>query len=180
MEDQSISVPWKAINRMNETIETDFSRKQYMDLSLAKVLFTWANEYKIKHNTWNLLKLLQKHGHNELPSTAWTLLQTPQDFEMRQLSGMEYISFPLKQKLQKTLDFEEVAKLQFVDLSFNVDGLPLYKSSKTCMWPVLCAVMLEPVTIFPTTLTCGVRWPGVYSKKAGLTYCQLNPDLSVD
>lgn len=35
----------------------------------------------------------------------------------------------------------------------------LYKSSKTCMWPVLCAVMLDPVTIFPTALTSSLSRP---------------------
>lgn len=74
---------------------------------------------------------------------------------------MEYVYFPLTQKLQAALENypPDLAELQCLDLSFNIDGLPLYKSSKTCMWPVLCAVMLDPVTIFPTALTSGLSRP---------------------
>jgi hypothetical protein len=154
---------WEVINSLNESLAFYLEDDDSEDMSLAEELSTWAIEYQIKHNALdNLLKLLKKHGHSELPSTARTLLHTPRQLDTQQSSGMEYVYFPLKQKLQETLEsypLDEVVQLDCVDLSLNVDGLPLYKSSKTCMWPVLCAVMLDPVTIFPTALTCGASRP---------------------
>ncbi|KAJ8015923.1 hypothetical protein DPEC_G00001740 [Dallia pectoralis] len=75
---------------------------------------------------------------------------------------MEYLHYPLKEKLVETLDrypVQLVTDLDTLELSFNVDGLPLFKSSGKSMWPILCAVMLSPVTIFPTALTCGTKKP---------------------
>ncbi|KAL0148339.1 hypothetical protein M9458_056319 [Cirrhinus mrigala] len=165
VEEQSRAATWEVINSLNESLGSDLEEEaedDSRDLSLAAELSTWASEHQIKHNALdNLLKLLQRHGHNELPSTARTLLHTPRQLDVKQISGMEYVYFPLTQKLQEALDSysPDATELHCLDLSFNIDGLPLYKSSKTCMWPVLCAVMLDPVTIFPTALTSGLSRP---------------------
>jgi hypothetical protein len=38
----------------------------------------------------------------------------------------------------------------------NIDGLPLFKSSSRCVWPIFCAVVnVKPVHIFPVALLCG-------------------------
>lgn len=117
----------------------------------------------MKHNAVDgLLKLLLSHGHPQLPSTARTLLKTPREVKTVEKSGMECLHYQLKEKLVETLDHypvQLVSDLETLELTFNVDGLPLFKSSGKSMWPVLCAVMLSPVTIFPTTLTCGMKKP---------------------
>ncbi|KAI2647540.1 Sister chromatid cohesion protein pds5 [Labeo rohita] len=147
VEEQSRAVTWEVINSLNESLASGLEEEAEDDsreMSLAAELYTWASEHQIKHNALdNLLKLLQRHGHNELPSTARTLLQTP--WQLEQLSGMEYVYFPLTQKLQEALDSYslDVTELHCLNLLFNIDGSPLYKSS---MWPVLCAVMLDPMT----------------------------------
>ena len=73
--------------------------------SIGDELALWVNNYQVKHNAVDrLLKLLQRHGHSELPSTARTLLHTVRDVQVKQVSGMEYvlsrISWSTDQSLQ--------------------------------------------------------------------------------
>ena len=44
-------------------------------------------------------------------------------------------------------------------LLLNVDGLPIFSSSGACVWPVLCGLLLEPLTVFPVALTFGETKP---------------------
>ncbi|XP_046881772.1 uncharacterized protein LOC124471334 [Hypomesus transpacificus] len=75
---------------------------------------------------------------------------------------MEYLNYPLRDTFLDTLKkypFEQLTDCDTVNLSFNIDGLQLFKSSGKAMWPVLCAVHLKPITVFPITLTCGNKRP---------------------
>ncbi len=131
--------------------------------SLATDLASWASQFQVKSNAVDhLLKILQKHGHTHLPSSARTLLKTPRQVTTMQKCGMEYLHYPLRQQLLDNLEkypVEEILNNDTIYLSFSIDGLPLFKSSGKVVWPVLCAVHLKPIIIFPTTLTCGNKKP---------------------
>ncbi|XP_064173682.1 uncharacterized protein LOC135244925 [Anguilla rostrata] len=59
-------------------VDTDLDHPK--DSSLCEELRAWANEFSIKPNALDaLLKILQQHGHQELPSTSHTLMQTSRD-----------------------------------------------------------------------------------------------------
>ncbi|XP_039503150.1 uncharacterized protein LOC120459779 [Pimephales promelas] len=147
----------------SDSVSSDSDLDNHSDGTLFEALAAWTSEFQVKHNAVDrLLKLLQSHGHPQLPSTARTLLKTPREVKTVEKSGMVSLHYQLKEKLVETLDrypVQLVSDLETLELSFNVDGLPLFKSSGKSMWPVLCAVMLSPVTIFPTTLTCGLKKP---------------------
>lgn len=132
-------------------------------LSLETELASWVSQFEVKNNAVDhLLKILQKHGHTDLPSSARTLLKTPRKITTMQKCGMEYLHYPLRQQLLDKLDkypVEVILDHDTINLSFNVDGLPLFKSSSKVMWPVLCAVHLKPIIVFPVTLTCGNKKP---------------------
>ncbi|KAL0965679.1 hypothetical protein UPYG_G00284340 [Umbra pygmaea] len=126
-------------------------------------LATWTSEFQVKHNAVEiLLKLLQSHGHPQLPSTARTVLKTAKELKTVEKSGMQSLHYSLKEMLFETLNrypAQLVHDLETLEVSFNVDGLPLFKSSGKSMWPVLCVVLLSPGTIFPSKLTCGMKKP---------------------
>ncbi len=127
------------------------------DSKASSSLASWASPFQVKSNAVDhLLKILQKHGHTHLPSSARTLLKTPRQVTTMQKCGMEYLHYPLRQQLLDNLEkypVEEILNNDTIYLSFSIDGLPLFKSSGKVVWPVLCAVHLKPIIIFPTTLT---------------------------
>ncbi|KAJ8290145.1 hypothetical protein GJAV_G00009230 [Gymnothorax javanicus] len=149
---EDLEEPWE-----DDLEESD----QEINTSLSADLAAWACQFQVKHNAVDdLLKILRSHGHTDLPSCSRTLLKTPREVKTTQKSGMEYVHSPVKEKLHDNLmryPTEQVPDC--IDLSFNIDGLPLFKSSGKTMWPILCAVHLKPVSVFPITLTCGGSKP---------------------
>ncbi|KAK9977091.1 hypothetical protein ABG768_018912 [Culter alburnus] len=131
-------------------------------LSLATDLASWASHFQVKNNAVdNLLKILQKHDHTHLSSSARSLLKTRQ-IPTLQKCGMEYLHYPLRQQLLNNLEkypAEEILDHDTINLSFRIDGLPFFKSSVKVMWPVLCAIHLKPIIVFPATLTCRNKKP---------------------
>lgn len=127
--------------------------------SLRNFLQHWALKHQIQHSALDdLLVGLKANGHPELPSTARTLLSTPRDIRSTTVSGMEYVHFGLRRTLEGQLNQypgEALKKINKLELSLNIDGLPLFKSSKISLWPVLCAIHLTPTRVFPVTLTSG-------------------------
>ncbi|XP_076080684.1 uncharacterized protein LOC143051667 isoform X1 [Mytilus galloprovincialis] len=126
-------------------------------------LSEWATENLIKQNALDkLLKILIKNGHKNLPSTARTLLQTKRHIDTQVVSDMEYYNFGLEKGLKTNLEkypCELISQVNRVEISLNIDGLPLFKSSKKALWPVLCGINLKPMKVFAVTLTLGTSKP---------------------
>jgi len=108
----------------------------------------WVNEYNIKNNAADkLLKILRDQG---LPSTTKTLLKTDH-VESQMVSGVECIKLGVTEQLIMCLNRypNNYAKdITELEISLNVDGLPLFKS----FWPVLCTVHLKSASTFPLTI----------------------------
>ena len=105
--------------------------------------------------------MLREKGF-DLPLSARTLLRTPQVVMTQQKSGMEYISYQLNEQIIKALESypEQVLnEITHFEISLNVDGLPIFKSAQKSIWPILCAVHLNPITVFPVALTYGRSKP---------------------
>ncbi len=151
---------WDLINR-HVTVSSDSeSDTDCFEDELA----LWATEYQIKQNAVDrLLKLMKKFFHLDLPSTARTLLNTAKEVDIMAKSGMEYHYFGLASELLKHFKMYPLHKrtqVNAIEVSLNVDGLPLFRSSSVTLWPVLCAIVnIKPAVVFPVALTCGTTKP---------------------
>ena len=130
-------------------------------ICLEDDLINWINNFQVKHNAVDsLLKILKQSGHTDLPSTARSLLSTARVVDTQIKSGMEYLHFSLADVLLKNFDSYPRSTRENIDcleISLNIDGIPLFKSSSSSLWPVLCGIMnLTPIKVFPVTLTYGV------------------------
>lgn len=83
-----------------------------------------------------LLKILRKHGHHELPSCARTLKQTPRSISIRSMDPGNFWYFGVVSILE-ILKKENVLFPQTLTLNINIDGVPLFESSKSVFWPIL-------------------------------------------
>lgn len=154
---------WDTIDNHEPIISDSDSDLNDDDPSLASDMAAWVTSYGIKHNAVDaLLKTLKTHGHTDLPSTARTLLNTVKEVELELKSGMEYIYLGLKKGLVSNISkypLHTQQNLTEIPLSFNIDGLPLFKSRNLSLWPILCAILIKPVHVFPVALCLGTSKP---------------------
>ncbi|KAL2103346.1 hypothetical protein ACEWY4_000214 [Coilia grayii] len=131
--------------------------------TLKEELSEWACNFGITHNALDaLLKVLQRQGHTELPSTARTLLQTERKFKVDMIGGVETIKYDVADQLKLHLSKyapDTTKDLQSINISLNIDGLPLFKSSNKSLWPILCSINLTPKCIFPLSLSTASSKP---------------------
>lgn len=107
--------------------------------SLSSKLRTWAIEYHVRRRALSaLLKILISFGMTSLPRDSRTLLKTPRIVEIENRAGGSYWHNGLSNCLRKI--FAKLACNMKIKLNFNMDGLPLFKSSPLEFWPILANV----------------------------------------
>lgn len=159
----SSSIPIGFDDFLPSSSESETDDHNMTDMLLAKDLSVWATQFNVAQNAIDkLLKLLQKAGHR-LPSTARGLLKPEKCVSVDKKSDMQYVYLGFNKQLEKYLKGLKCKSIEIVshfEISLNVDGLPLYKSSNICTWPILCAIMnVQPVHVFPVALCCGSTKP---------------------
>ena len=65
----------------------------------------------------------------------------------------------LKKQLLKVIEHIDYTKYQQLILAFNIDGVPLFKSTKESLWPILCSVKNIGNIVFPVSLVYGPTKP---------------------
>ena len=130
--------------------------------SAKEKLAAWCNKNSIRLTAMDeLLGILRSADAKELrqlPKTARALMKTKRTVETQVKSGMDYVNLGVEKSIM--INFQKYpesvrSQITTIPLSLNVDGMPLFNSSKLSMWPVLCSIQLEPVTVFPLSITCG-------------------------
>ncbi|CAH2225546.1 jg22545, partial [Pararge aegeria aegeria] len=123
---------------------------------LRSNLSKWAVEHNIPHVALNsLLKILNIKLKNILPNDARTLLQTNKaNVDIICSAPGEYWHNGLKKCLKNIVEELSVPPDK-ISLKINIDGLPVFKSSKYQFWPILCSVSEIPLPPFVVGIYAG-------------------------
>ncbi|VEN56696.1 unnamed protein product [Callosobruchus maculatus] len=128
--------------------------------SLGLELQSWATSFKITHIALKRLLHILHPYHPYLPYDSRTLLHTPLNFPVKQLESGQYIHLGLEASLKHFIDKNEHWQGDTLFVSFNIDGLPLYKSTNIQCWPILGLIKNLPhQSPFAVGVFCGKSKP---------------------
>jgi len=128
------------------------------NVSLREQLVNWKTQHNISLAAMSdLLCILQK-TNPELPKDARTLLQTQRTIATRTLAGGDYYYFGVKYWLAIILNSSE-SNVSELHLHVNIDGIPLFNSSNTSLWPILGYVKEIGRKPFPIAIYCSSSKP---------------------
>lgn len=106
--------------------------------SLREKLAQWTVKHNITNVAINELLFILKNDIPDLPRDGRTLKETPRQVVKKVISGGVYIHYGiengLKSKLSKNMNITNII------LNFNIDGLPVSKSSGLQVWPILGSI----------------------------------------
>ena len=135
---------------VTSVVESDFDEVEEGNvLELGEELSMWATKNKCSRSAVNeMLDMLRRHGHR-LPKDSRTLLNTPRVIVTEEKCGGQYIYIGIETGLLKIIaQHPRCFRDNAADLNFNIDGVPLFKSSNTQLWPILCSVKnFEPFIV---------------------------------
>ncbi|XP_076342244.1 uncharacterized protein LOC143242660 [Tachypleus tridentatus] len=104
---------------------------------LADEIGSWAVKHKITHRALgDLLHILCKKNPS-LPKDPRTLLKTSTSITVKPIAGGLYHHFGISKGINQMLYPESIPGVKKLLLQINIDGLPLFKSSKLQFWPIL-------------------------------------------
>ena len=110
--------------------------------NISSDIAEWASKNLITHTVLReLLVILKNHGHSDLPRDPRTLLKVPRVIVSTQNCGGDYVYLGLRSILSNYL-LNLANNFDIVELVINIDGLPLFKSASTQLWPILAKVDL--------------------------------------
>jgi hypothetical protein len=131
----------------DDTITTDEVEVVIPDTPYRNKLKEFVVAYRFKHyQIKGLLEFLRTNDqHFELPRSAVTLLNFSKlPLQIRDVppSG-QYHHIGIINSL-KTEDYPFLKEAKNIQIDVCIDGVPLVKSSKLCMWPILAAFVNRP------------------------------------
>lgn len=107
--------------------------------NIDESLRSWAVKHTITSRALNdLLIILISNGMNFLPHDSRSLLKTPKSISISNIADGKYWYNGIEKNLSRI--FANLSSDSVIQLNFNVDGLPLYKSSKIEFYPILANI----------------------------------------
>lgn len=130
--------------------------------TISQQLAAWAVQYHIQQSAvGSLLKILSPHFPH-LPRDCRTLLKVPSHCAVKSIHGGQYCHVGLEKGLSQVVNkYLSSSAFDHLDLQINVDGIPLFHSSSSSLWPILCLV--KNITVcdpFVVGIFCGKEKPG--------------------
>lgn len=111
------------------------------EATLAGDLKLWALDALIPQNhVTSLLHTLKKHNIQDIPLDARTLLSTPQKVKIQPMGSGQYWHHGIKNCLNRFFEGNKTKNIRTVKLLFNVDGIPIFNSTKKQFWPILVII----------------------------------------
>lgn len=129
----------------SEVVDCGVSTETKKRETFQDFLRKWANNYSIHQNALKpLLQNLNHYFSAQLPKDPRTLMFTPAQSSLQiiPLSGGLYWHQGLEYCLR--VCFATLDKPISIAINFNVDGLPLYNSSRDQFWPILFNIYEMP------------------------------------
>lgn len=104
--------------------------------TISEKIRNWAIGHNITNAALNDLIVILREFVLPLPKDARTLKRTPKDAPIQSMGEGFYIHYGIEDALTDFLISNEFNKNE-IELDFNIDGLPLCKSSNKQVWPIL-------------------------------------------
>lgn len=104
----------------------------------------------------DLLRIINKR-HSDVPSDPRSLMKTPQNIKVVEISGGKYVHFGIENELREYFQTLSL-NLERVTIDTHIDGLDGGKSSKTGYWSILGGIR-ETNYVFPIGLFEGSSKP---------------------
>lgn len=143
MKQRENEIQLQMANQNKENISESFDvTDQSEKISLEDKLKSWATNYNISMRALDkLLEILISAGHESLPKSYRSLLKTPRNIEIDNVVSGKYWYRGLAECLK--IVFSKLNKNLSINLKFNIDGLPIFNSSKFQFWPILASIHRE-------------------------------------
>ncbi|XP_070404835.1 uncharacterized protein [Nothobranchius furzeri] len=122
---------------------------------LKRNLANWAVNRNISHSALTELLHILAHCGLDLPKDSRSLLSTPKTFQVKEMGNGIYYHFGVANAITSQLLNDSHISVDTLTLRVNIDGLPLFRSSKMELWPILAIVKEIP--------KCGVIIIGLYA-----------------
>jgi hypothetical protein len=123
-------------------------------------LSDWAIKHKITHAAlYDLLHILRQQN-DHLPKDPLTLLGTPVEVEVKSIAAGSYYYFGVQSSLSNLVRGNGMWQgADELKMHINVDGIPLFKSTNTALWPILGRFPEISPSPFPIAVFCGPTKP---------------------
>lgn len=123
----------------NQSEKTKNSDHDHQMLDFKDQIKCWAVKHCITKRALNdLLSILIIFGFDLLPKDSRTLMQTPVNVHIRELSHGKLWYHGIKKYLEQI--FHSIQRDIVTSLDLNFDGVELFNSSKTCFWPMIASI----------------------------------------
>lgn len=114
------------------------------NIKLSDKLRSLFVQFKVSHNFGNCLLTVLRDEGLDVPKDIRTLMKTPKNHEIINISGGSYVHFGLKNMLLPILcrnNAQTYINSHIIKIGINIDGLPISKSSKSQLWPILISIL---------------------------------------